>query len=55
MKAVLRGKLIALSASLKKLKKSYTSSIIAHLKTLEQKKKQILTRGVDTGNNQSLG
>ena len=37
MKAVLRGKLIALSASKKKLKRAYTSSLIAHLKALEQK------------------
>jgi hypothetical protein len=37
MKAVLSGKLIALSASQKKLKKASTSSLIAHLKALEQK------------------
>jgi hypothetical protein len=42
MKAVLKGKLIALSASKKKKKKkkmerAYTSSLIAHLKALEQK------------------
>jgi hypothetical protein len=37
MKAVLRAKLIALSASIKELEKSYTSSSIAHLKVLEQK------------------
>jgi hypothetical protein len=37
MKAVLRGNLIALSASKKKLERSYTSSLIAHLKALEQK------------------
>ena len=37
MKAVLRGKLISLSASKKKLEKAYTSSSTAHLKTLEQK------------------
>jgi hypothetical protein len=36
MKAVLRGKLLALSASKKKLKGAYTSSLIAHLKALEQ-------------------
>jgi hypothetical protein len=35
MKAVLRGKLIALSASKKKLEKAYTSSLTAHLKALE--------------------
>jgi hypothetical protein len=37
MKAVVRGKLIALSASKKKLKKTYISSLTAHLKALEQK------------------
>jgi hypothetical protein len=37
MKAVLRGKLIALSASKKKLERAYTSSLTAHLKSLEQK------------------
>jgi hypothetical protein len=37
MKAVLRGKLITLSASKKKLEKEYPSSLTAHLKSLEQK------------------
>jgi hypothetical protein len=37
MKAVLREKLIALSASRKKIKRVYTSSLTAHLKALEQK------------------
>ena len=37
MKAVLGGKLIALSASKKKLERAYTSSFTAHLKALEQK------------------
>jgi hypothetical protein len=37
MKAVLRGKLVALSASKKKLERAYTSSLTAHLKGLEQK------------------
>jgi hypothetical protein len=37
MKAVLRGKFIALSASIKKLERAYTSSLTAHLKVLEQK------------------
>ena len=37
MKAVLRGKIIALSASKKKLERAYTSSLTAHLKALEQK------------------
>jgi hypothetical protein len=35
MKAVLKGKLIALSDSKKKLDRAYTSSLTAHLKTLE--------------------
>jgi hypothetical protein len=37
MKAVLRGKVTALSASKKKLERAYTSNLIAHLKALEQK------------------
>jgi hypothetical protein len=37
MKAVVRGKLIALRASKKKLERAYTSSLTAHLKALEQK------------------
>jgi hypothetical protein len=37
MKAVLRGKLIPLSAAKKKLEKAYPSSLTAHLKALEQK------------------
>ena len=35
MKAALRGKLIALSASKKKLEKAYTSRLTAHLEALE--------------------
>ena len=37
MKAFQRGKLIALSASKKKLKRAYTSSLRVHLKALKQK------------------
>jgi hypothetical protein len=37
MKAVLRGKFIALSAFTKKLERVYTSSMTAHLKALEQR------------------
>jgi hypothetical protein len=37
MKAVLRGKLIALSASKKKLERAFTSSLTAHLKALQEK------------------
>jgi hypothetical protein len=43
MKAVLRGKFIALSASEKKLERAYTSSLTAHLKTLEQQQQQANT------------
>ena len=44
MKAVLRGKLIALSASKKKIERAYTSSLTAHLKALEQKEANIPKR-----------
>ena len=37
MNAVLRGKLIALSASKKKLERAYTSRLTAHLEALELK------------------
>jgi hypothetical protein len=37
MKAFLRGKLIALSASKKNLETAHTSSLTTHLKDLEQK------------------
>jgi hypothetical protein len=37
MKAVLRGKLIPLSASIKKLERAHTSSLMAHLVALELK------------------
>jgi hypothetical protein len=37
MKAFLRGKLIALSASKEKLERAHTSSLTSHLKTLEKK------------------
>jgi hypothetical protein len=37
MKAVLRGKVIALSASKQKLERVYTSSLTEHLEALEQK------------------
>ena len=40
MKPVLRGKFIALSAFIKKLERSYTSNLTAHLKALEKKKKK---------------
>jgi hypothetical protein len=44
MKAVLRGKLIALGASKKKLERAYTSSLTAHLKALERKEANIPKR-----------
>ena len=47
MKAVIRRKLIALSAIKKKLKRAYTSSLTTHLKPPEKKKKQIHARGLD--------
>ena len=37
MKAMLRGIFIALSAQVKKLERSYTNNITAHLRALEQK------------------
>jgi hypothetical protein len=54
MKAVLRGKLIALGASKKKSEKAYTSSLIAHLKALEQKEGYNPKR-VEAGNNRTQG
>jgi hypothetical protein len=44
MKAVLRGKLIALSACKKKLERAYTSSLTANVKALEQKEANIPKR-----------
>ena len=38
MKAVLRGKFIALSAQLKKAEKAHIGDLTAHLKALEKKK-----------------
>ena len=37
MKAVLKGKIMALSAHKRKVKKPHTSDLTAHLKVLEQK------------------
>ena len=37
MKAILRGKLKALSAAKKKLERAYISSLTAHLEALEEK------------------
>jgi hypothetical protein len=44
MKAFLRGKLKALSASKKKLERAYTSSLTTQLKTLEQKEANLPKR-----------
>jgi hypothetical protein len=44
MKAMLRATLIALSDSKNKVKTSYTSSLIAHLKVLEKKKRSKYTQ-----------
>ena len=44
MKRVLRGKLIALSASKKKLERAYTSSLTAHLEALEVKEANLPKR-----------
>ena len=40
MKTVLRGKLIALSALVKKLGRSYTSNLTAHLQALQQQQQR---------------
>jgi hypothetical protein len=47
MKAVLTGKLVALSASKKKLERAYISSVTAQLKALDQKEANT-PRGVDS-------
>ena len=44
MKAFLRGELIALSASKKKLERAHISSLTTHLKALEQKEANSLKR-----------
>ena len=41
MKAALKGKIIALSASKKKLERAYSSNLTAQLKALEQKEAEI--------------
>ena len=38
IKAVLRGKLIALSAPKKRMERAYTNTLTMHLKALEQKR-----------------
>lgn len=44
MKAALRGKLVALSAFIKNLKRSYTTNFTEHLKALQQKEANTLSR-----------
>jgi hypothetical protein len=44
MKSVPTGKLIALSTSQKKLERTYTGSLTAHMKALEEKEASILER-----------
>jgi hypothetical protein len=44
LEAAIRGKHIALSASKKKLKRTYTSNLTAHLKHIEQKEANIPKR-----------
>ena len=44
MQALLRGKIIALSALLKKLERSYTSNLTTHLRAIEQKEAKIPKR-----------
>jgi hypothetical protein len=48
MKAFLKGKIIALSASKKEVKRAHTSSLTTHLKALEKKGKQIHPRGIES-------
>jgi hypothetical protein len=50
MKAVLRGKFIALSATKKKLERAYTSNLTEHLKALEQKEANRPKKSRQTGN-----
>jgi len=46
MKAVLRGKIIALNTCEKKQERAYISSLTAHLKALEQKETNIQPREI---------
>jgi hypothetical protein len=55
MKAFLRGKRIALSASKKKLKRAHISSLTTHLKALEQKESNSPKRSRWQENNQTWG
>jgi hypothetical protein len=44
MKVVLKGKITVLSVFIKKLERSYTSNLMAHLKALEQKEAKTIKR-----------
>ena len=49
MKVVLRGKLIALSPSKKKLERAYTGSLTSHLTSLEEKEANTPKRSSQQG------
>ena len=49
MKAVLRGKFIALGAHIKNTEKVHIKNLTAQLKALEKKKKQTHPGGVEDG------
>jgi hypothetical protein len=55
MKAFLRGKLIALSASKKKLERAHTGSLASHIKALEQKEANSHKRSREHEINQTQG
>ena len=55
MKAFLRGKLIALSASKKKVERAHISSLTIYLKALEQKEANSPDDEQMAGNNQTQG
>jgi hypothetical protein len=55
MKAVLRGKLIALKAAKKKLGRAYTSSLTVQIKTQGTKGSKFTKEEWKAGNNQTQG
>ena len=55
MKAFLREKLIALSASKKKLERAHTSRLTTHLKALEQEEANSPKRSSQGQNNNNSG
>jgi hypothetical protein len=54
MRTVLRGELIAPSTFIKKLERSHSSNVTAHLKALEEKEANIQEKWM-VGNNQTQG